>query len=331
MIFTSKMFEKFLESMQLQSSCLSKLSASYVRESWKGSESKELIAALKKSLAMAQKCEGKIVVTSLGRFGKVGEVLASTFTAVGTESTFLHSSEALNGDLSVVHDEDLLLVLHDTGNKSEVVEVAKICHAKGIPVISLCDATKSALGDVSDVVLELGIYPSIGVQDLTPTTSLILMISIGNALASGLCYMNSMSEKDLEELHPASEFGTKEMIKVRDVMVEVETIPTSTLFEDLVSIVSASCRETVFVSELGNVVGVVTSKDISKAIDSSESKATLFTKVSAADIMNTDVRTVNEDDLCVDTLETMKLCKVTSLLVDTKKRGSTFIVDLHNL
>ena len=331
-MFTGKAFNRFLQAFQIQSSVLSKFSATVVKQSWATAETKDKINALRKAFSILENCSGKVVVTSVGRFGQVSQIAASTLSAVGTESVFLHSSEAVHGDdLLQIHDEDILLVISKSGSKTDIVKLASLCKARGIKVVSICDSIQSPLGDESDVVIELGQdYAELDVGEVTPTTSVGLVIALCNSIAVGLYYSNrTQGDKVLEERHPSSEFGTKDVNKVKDVMIEIEPVEKGTSFEEVNTILSESCRDVVFVAEDGEVVGQISGKDISKAM-SNDSKAKLFTSGTAADIMNTDLRVVEEDSLVADALESMKLNKLTTLVVKTEKSG-IYVVDLHSV
>lgn len=331
-MFTGKVFNRFLESLQIQASVVNRFSAMIVRESWATAETKEKVNTLRKALKFLEGCKGKIVVSSVGRFGQVSQIVASTFSAVGAESLFLHSSEAVHGDdLLQIHDEDVLLVISKSGSKTDIVKLAALCRARGVKVVSISDTAQTALGAESDVVIELGDhYAELQVGEVTPTTSVGLVISICNAMASAL-YLSKRTEGDkvLEERHPSSAFGTKEVHKVKDVMIEITPVDVDTAFEDVNSTLSDSCRDVVFVKDGDEVVGQISGKDISKAM-SSDSKAKLFSTGTAKDLMNTELRFVNEDSLVADALETMKLNNLTTLLVNTEKSG-VFVVDLHNV
>lgn len=330
-LFSNKDFDKLLTALQIQSAVLSKFSASIVKQSWKSADSKEKLVTLRKVLNLLEKCTGKIVISSMGRFGKVAELVSATFTAVGVDSMFIHSSEAVHGDdLLTIQDNDLLLVLSKSGNKKDIVSIASLCKAKGITVISICDSARSALGDESDITIELGeSYVELDVGDVTPTSSIILMLQICNALATALYHFkHTQGEKVLEDRHPSSEFGTKNVNKVKDVMVKITPIEYSMPFEELASNLSDSSREILFVQKDNLIVGQISGKDISKALNS-DSKTKLFTEITAADIMNKDVRTISEDSLTADAVEIMNLNKVTSLLVDTS--AGTYVIDLHSL
>jgi len=332
-LFTNKHFDKMLEGLQIQAAVLGKFSAGIVRESWKTAESKVKITALKKALSLMENCTGKVVVSSMGRFGKVAEIVSSTLSAVGTDSTFLHASEAIHGDeLLVLQDNDLLLILSKNGNKKDLVTLGTLCQAKGIPVISICDDLQSALGDASEVTIELGSdYVELSVGDVTPTTSIALMLQICNSFAAALYHFNHVQgDKVVEERHPSSEFGTKEVSRVKDIMIEITPVPYSMSFDELASTLTESCREILFVSKEGNIVGQVSGKDISRAVNSTDSKAKLFTKVTALEVMNENVRYIPEETLTADAVEIMNLNKVTSLLVKTEKPG-IYVVDLHSL
>lgn len=332
-MFTGKSFNRFLQALQIQASVLGRFSATIVRESWTTSETKEKINALKKAFSLLEQCRGKIVVTSVGRFGQVSQIVSSTLSAVGSESIFLHSSEAVHGDdLLQIHDDDLLLVISKSGSKTDIVKLASLCKSKGIKVVSISDTSQSALGSESDVVIELGdSYAELDVGEVTPTTSIGMVIALCNSIAVGLYYSNrTEGDKILEERHPASEFGTKEVNKVKDVMIEIEPVSSSASFDEVNSILSDSCRDVVFVEEAGLIVGQISGKDISKAMSSNDSKAQLFTSCTASDLMNTDLRQISEDDLVADALEVMKLNKLTTLIVKTERSG-TYVVDLHSV
>jgi arabinose-5-phosphate isomerase len=238
-----------------------------------------------KAIKILSEVEGKVIICGLGKSGRVGEILAASFSSAGTPSQFLHAGEALHGDLGCVKPEDVVLALSKSGHTAELVKVVEILKEKGLPVIALCDDKNSVLGKLSDVVLELGQYEEADTLNLVPTVSVVLSLAVGHALLSSLMACSNFTESDFAKHHPAGSLGNKLLSKVDTKMKQVIPVQKEALISEVAMSISEQMLGIVLVSEGSKIIGCITDGDLRRAVGKAKNKKAFWTSTKACDIM----------------------------------------------
>lgn len=158
-------------------------------------------------LAPLLACQGRIVVTGLGKSGLVGAKIAATLSSTGTPSFFLHSADALHGDSGALMSGDLLIAISNSGQTSEVCAVAKMMKAAGIYTIAMTGQVGSTLAQIADVVLDISISREADPLNLAPTSSTTVTLALGDALASALMAARSFTAEEFARFHPDGALG----------------------------------------------------------------------------------------------------------------------------
>lgn len=169
-------------------------------------------------------CEGRVVVSGMGKAGIVGQKISATLASTGTPSLFLHPGEALHGDLGRLRPEDVLLALSKSGATREVVQLLPAVKAIGARVLAMCTSKDSPLGSHADLVLELGEAPEACPLGLAPTVSTTKMLALGDALSMAVLESRDFTREEFARFHPAGSLG-KSLMKVGEMMRRGEQLP----------------------------------------------------------------------------------------------------------
>ena len=246
-------------------------------------------------------CQGRIVVSGMGKSGHVGRKIAATLASTGTPSFFLHPAEASHGDLGMLTRADLALVLSNSGGTPELADVIAHCKRFAIPLIGMASRPESALLIQSDVALLLPRAPEACSVGLAPTTSTTLALALGDALAVALMERREFTAERFRVFHPGGKLGAQ-LIKVRDLMHSGAELPL--VAED------ASMRDVLLVMTQkgfgiagvtgpdGGLTGVITDGDLRRNMDG-------LLERRAGEVANRAPRTIRPDALASEALNLM--------------------------
>ncbi|MFZ3021438.1 MAG: SIS domain-containing protein [Candidatus Nanopelagicaceae bacterium] len=175
------------------------------------SELKGLLSRLdvqvERSLAPLLLCQGRVVVTGIGKSGLVGAKISATFSSTGTPSFFLHSTEALHGDSGALWEGDVLLAISNSGQSAEVCAIAQMAKNSGVHVLAMTGQLDSPLAKIADVVLDISISREADPLNLAPTSSTAVTLALGDALASALMAARNFTSADFARRHPSGALG----------------------------------------------------------------------------------------------------------------------------
>ena len=162
--------------------------------------------------------ESKVVISGVGKSGLVGQKIAATLCSTGTPAIFLHSADAVHGDLGICRPGDPVVLISKSGTTSEVVRLLPILQKMGAKIVAIVANKNSPLAEKSDVVLDIGVKTEADPIGIVPTTSTTLQLAMGDALASALMRKRHFGEKDFAKFHPAGQLGRNLLLTVKDVM-----------------------------------------------------------------------------------------------------------------
>lgn len=196
---------------------------------------------------LIHKCKGKLIVTGVGKSGHIGAKIAATFASTGTQSFFLHPTEALHGDLGMIGDNDCILAISFSGESTELLAILPHIKRRGIKILVMAKSG-SSLEALSDEFISLNIIREACPLGAAPTVSTTLTLALGDALAVCLMKMRNFKKEDFAMFHPGGSLGKRLYLKVSDVMRK-ENLP---IVSDEVSLKSAI--DTMTHGKLGNVL-----------------------------------------------------------------------------
>lgn len=286
-----------------------------------------LAGALEESFAAAvtllMQAKGRVIVSGMGKSGHIARKIAATFASTGTPAHFVHPAEASHGDLGMVAEGDVLIVLSNSGETPELADI--LAHAKrfGIPLIGVAGREGSTLMRQSDVAILLPQVPEACETGIVPTTSTTMTLALGDALAIALMEHRAFTPEHFRMFHPGGKLGAR-LLRVRDLMHEdpplvPEALPMG---EALVEISRRGFGVVGVTDAEGHLTGIITDGDLRRHLDGLLSHK-------AGEVMTRGPRTIGPEALAGEALAVMNDRKITCLLV-TEGRRAIGILHVHD-
>ena len=265
------------------------------------------------ALALLEQCadrKSKLVITGVGKSGIVARKIAATFSSIGLMALYLNPLDALHGDLGVVAPDDVCLLLSNSGETSELLEVLPHLKRRGTARIALVGRAESSLARGSNVVLEASVDREVCPLNLAPTASTAVAMAIGDALAAVWMERRGISPADFALNHPAGSLGKQLTMTVGDLMLPTDQLtplqPTNPLPEVIGRLTQGAIGSgwVEDPQQVGRLIGLITDGDLRRALRNHGSNR--WASLTAADVMTTDPITVTADLLAVEALQRME-------------------------
>jgi len=274
---------------------------------------------------------GRVIVSGLGKSGHIARKIAATMASTGTPAYFVHAAEALHGDLGMIHRDDVLIALSNSGETAELLAVVPLVRRQGGRTIAMTGKPDSTLARLADVHLDAGVATEACSLNLAPTASTTCALALGDALAVALLDARGFREDDFARSHPGGALGRRLLTHVRDVMRARAEVPTvgiaSTVTEALLQVTRGGMGMTVVLDEAGGVAGLFTDGDLRRAIDRLGDVRT----VPVADVMSRQPRSISEAKLAAEAAEVMERNRVNQLLVIDEHGALAGALSMHDL
>jgi arabinose-5-phosphate isomerase len=289
----------------------------------------DLGEAFARAADLIRNAKGRLIVTGLGKSGHIGRKIAATFASTGTPAFFVHAAEAGHGDLGMITTDDVILALSWSGEQPEMKTLITYAKRFRIAVIAMTAEPDSTLSKAADIALALPKAREACPHNLAPTTSSLMLLALGDALAIALLEGRGFTSADFSVLHPGGKLGA--MLKfTRDLMHTGETVPLKPLgtrmSDALVEMTSKGFGCVGIVDARGAVVGIITDGDLRRHMDMGPN---LMTAV-VDDVMTRNPKTIRGDLLASEALEILNSSKITALIV-TEANKPIGIVHLHDI
>jgi len=273
--------------------------------------------------------KGRLVISGIGKSAVIAQKIVATLNSTGTPSIFMHAADAIHGDLGIVQQDDVVMIISKSGESPEIkVLVPLIKNFKNI-LIGMIGNTDSYLAKQSDIVLDTTVEQEACPNNLAPTTSTTAQLVMGDALAVCLMEMKGFNSDDFAKFHPGGTLGKKLYLRVADLYIKNEKPKLTkerSLKEVIVEISSKRLGATAVVDNDNNLLGIITDGDLRRMLE----KNTSLNGVTAADIMTAKPKTINADELAVNALDIMRKMSITQLVVVENGKYLGFI-HLHDL
>jgi len=271
--------------------------------------------------------QGRVIVTGMSKSGHVARKIASTFASTGTPAFFVHPGEASHGDLGMIANNDVILALSWSGETAELKNITDYSRRHGIKLIAMTAIPDSALAKLSDVVLMLPQAREACPHNLAPTTSSLMQLALGDALAIALLESHGFTALDFGLLHPGGKLGT--LLKtVADIMHTDEMMPLSPLgthMSDAILEMTSKGFGCVGITDArGALVGIITDGDLRRHM-----RANLL-DARVDEVMTRGPKTVRRDQLLSETLDILNVMKVTALFA-VESGKPVGIIHVHDL
>lgn len=283
-----------------------------------------------RACGLLHQARGRVVVSGVGKSGHVARKLASTLTSTGTPAVFLHPVDALHGDLGVVGEHDVALLVSRSGETDEMAGLLDHLILTGVPVVALVGRTDSPLGRHATVALDCSVEAEACPMAMAPTSSTTAAMALGDALAMVVLRLRGFTLQDFAALHPGGALGRRLSVRVRDVMVDrgYPYLGTGARVADCI-VPLAEMRGTVpIVDGGGRVVGVVTAGDLTRLMERDRDG---FLDRGVEEIMTTEPKVAHPDELGAAAARRMEEHAVMALPVMDDEGGLVGIVHLHDL
>jgi arabinose-5-phosphate isomerase len=275
-------------------------------------------------------CQGRIVVTGMGKSGHIGNKIAATLASTGTPAFFVHPGEASHGDLGMITPDDVVIALSNSGETDEIVALLPVIKRLNAPLITLTGNQDSTLAKSSTVNIDVSVEKEACPLGLAPTSNTTATLAMGDAISIALLETRGFNENDFALSHPGGILGRRLLLRVDDIMHTGEEIPkvfeNSTLNDALVEMSAKGLGVTTVVNKNNNVLGIFTDGDLRRVLDSNVDIQTTLMR----EVMTQNCITVTPNFLAVKAVEIIQDNKITSLVVveENKIIGALNIHDL---
>lgn len=277
-------------------------------------------------------CQGRVVVTGMGKSGHVARKIAATLASTGTPSFYVHPGEASHGDLGMILPQDVVLALSYSGETDEVLFILPMIKRQGIPLIAITGKPTSSLAHQADVHLDGGISNEACPLGLAPTTSTTVALVLGDALAIALLEARGFTSDDFARSHPAGSLGRRLLLRISDVMHTGDDVPhvpaDASLTTALVEMTHKRLGMTAVVDAEQRLLGVFTDGDLRRALDD---KDVNLRNVGVAELMTRGPKTIGADKLAAEAAQLMEKHQIHALLVVDAEQHVVGALNIHDL
>ncbi|HUR09831.1 MAG TPA: KpsF/GutQ family sugar-phosphate isomerase [Flavitalea sp.] len=273
--------------------------------------------------------KGRLVVSGIGKSGIIGQKIVATLNSTGTPAIFLHAADAIHGDLGMIQQDDVVMVISKSGESPEIKVLIPLIRNFGNIIIAVVGNLSSYLSSQAHIVLNTTVQQEACPNNLAPTSSTTAQLVMGDALAVVLMEMKGFGTDDFAKFHPGGMLGKKLYMRVADLYTTNEkpfVSLKSGLKEVIVEISRKRLGVTAVLNEENNLAGIITDGDLRRMLEKNSS----FENVIASDIMTSSPKSIRPEQLAIDALDLMRTHDITQLVVadDSAYLG---IIHLHDL
>jgi arabinose-5-phosphate isomerase len=273
--------------------------------------------------------KGRVIVSGVGKSGLVGRKIAATFTSTGTPATFLHPADSVHGDLGIVGESDVAILISKSGESQELLALLDHLKRLGVCTIALTGNEKSTLARHSDVALDGWVKEEACPHDLAPTTSTTVALALGDALAIALLEEKGFAASDFARLHPGGAIGRRLLTRVADVMItdNLPVLTESTTMREAVVQLAERRGIAVVTGKGGSVSGVITTGDLSRLMEHEEN---VF-PIPVTKVMNRTPKVAHADELGSAVVYRMETHGIIAMPVLDGEDKIVGVIHLHDL
>src|SRR2546426_12059362 len=265
---------------------------------------------VERAIELLAGCKGKMVVLGVGKSGIIAQKIAATMTSSGTAAIHLHPSDALHGGLGIVSPDDVVLMLSNSGETDELVELLPYLKRKEVPLIAILGKLNSTIAQRADAVLDASVDQEACPLNLAPTTSTTVALAIGDALAMTLMRAKGLTENDFAHNHPAGQLGKRLTLRVADLMHGGAKNPTITAdaawMEIITTITHYGLGAVNVVDGEGRLEGIITDGDLRRSLQRLSSADLAFANIKCDDLMTRNPIVADAGMLAFDALRLME-------------------------
>ena len=244
-------------------------------------------------------CNGKVIMTGMGKSGLVAKKIAATLASTGTPSFYMHPGEAFHGDLGMISKGDIVVALSYSGETDEVLKIVPFIHDNGNTLISMTGNSNSSLAKNSDIHLDVRVEREACILHLAPTTSTTAQLAMGDALACSLMKVRNFTSMDYARLHPGGSLGRRLLMTVGNVMhrTDLPIVDESCSATEMIQRISQGGLGLIVICRDNEILGIVTDGDVRRAM---ESKQAEFFNIRPMDIASTSPKMIHPEEKLIE-------------------------------
>ena len=274
-------------------------------------------------------CKGKVVIMGIGKTGIIGHKMAASFASTGTSSIFVNVAEAMHGDLGMLNSEDVVILVSNSGETSEILNAIDPVHRIGCTIVAMTGNLQSPLALRSDYALSVHVEHEACPLGLAPTTSTTATLLMGDALMVCLMERRKFQAEDFSLYHPGGALGRKLLGRVKKYMTtNIPRVHVDTPFRELVGEMSDKHLGMTMVYDGAVCVGIITDGDVRRAIEKYS-----HVQIVASEIMTPTYKVIAQDALLTDALAVMDKYNITTLAVTDNADSKEIIgvISIHHI
>jgi arabinose-5-phosphate isomerase len=282
-----------------------------------------------KAVRAIANCRGRTVISGVGKSAVIAQKIVATLNSTGSPAVFMHAADAIHGDLGIIQEEDVVLIISKSGNSPEIKVLVPLIKNFGNLLIGMVGNVDSFLATHSDIILNTTVEHEACPNNLAPTTSTTAQLVMGDALAVTLMELKGFGSDDFARFHPGGTLGKKLYLRVAalyGINEKPKVFPKQSLKEVIIEITKKRLGATAVVDEQNNLLGIITDGDLRRMLE----KDGDIEKKSAKDIMTAAPKTISPEALAVEALDLMRKNEITQLVVLDNGKYSG-IIHLHDL
>ena len=255
-------------------------------------------------------CQGKIVLLGVGKSGIIAQKIAATMTSSGTAAVYLHPSDALHGGLGIVTPDDVVIMLSNSGETDELLELLPYLKRRHVPLVAIVGSLKSTIAQRADAVIDASVDQEACPLNLAPTASTTVALALGDALAMTLMQAKGLTETDFASNHPAGQLGKRLTLQVTDLMhggKQNPTIDVDAAWMEIITTISHYGLGAVnVVDSEGRLAGIITDGDLRRSLQRINPADLAFANIKCDDLMTRNPIVTNPEMLAFDALRLME-------------------------
>lgn len=277
------------------------------------------------------RCQGKVVVSGMGKCRFVAQKIAATFSSTGTPAVFLHPAEAFHGDLGIVDAQDVVLILSNSGETREIKDLLPHLLRRGVVILAMTGKPQSTLGRASHAVIDTGVTREADPLNTAPTASTTVMLAAGDALAVALMQKRNFGSDQFAASHPGGILGQRLLCSVDELMHTGNELPMVnedvSVRDAILEISSKRLGVTMVIDGAGRLTGLLTDGDLRRLFQNAPDPLA----VKVADAMTKSPKTIHHGVLAAEALRRMEDARITSLPVVDDDEAIVGILHMHDL
>ena len=273
--------------------------------------------------------KGRLVISGIGKSAIIAQKIVASLNSTGTPSLFLHAADAIHGDIGMVQQDDVVMIISKSGDSPEIKVLVPLIKNFKNTLIAMCGNMQSYLAKCADIVLNTTVEEEASPYNLAPTSSTTAQMVMGDAISVCLMELRGFNSEDFAKFHPGGTLGKKLYLRVAELSINNEKPSVnaeSLLKEVIIEITKKRLGVTVVLDENENIIGIITDGDLRRMLE----KDLYHAGVKAKDIMTSNPKTIDSQSLAVNALDIMRNKNITQLVV-TENNKYAGIIHLHDL